>query len=656
MYYSPLVNLVLFRLKLMIIKSFDHEPKKQKRYFEQIQKEKLFAVPIDRLGAICVDLFISYTISGLLASPLQRSFSEAQVLGSMGEMLLYSSLILSLHLSFFVFFQSLSMGLFQQSIGQRVFKIKVLNVFDGKALSLGQCFKRNFFFCLEIPFLIPLTAIFSDSYRRILHEKLSDSISVTDSNRYTNAPTTQEKSFMKGLLIPAYLWVFAAIVSLVSSGANLLLEDDEWLAELNASIPHCEKVVSAVKDWPKTENKVNHSRLMIALSLYSSKQISKECLLSEADAAFLIKKNLDYAYLAKAFALEGVVELSDDYLSKVCESGEETEACLFTKLINYWANSDWDRANNIVRSLVPGGSSFIRNYAIEHFMGRKDYAKAYSLIELQSDNPHLKNYLAKYRSKALWNLGKEEIAEVSFMATKTLLDTDLANKEQAWLCWKSLKQSCSAKDTRVCQSFSSPPSLLGAKVSDDEILAGLNHFECSRNKNSTELKYLEQVAGEAAKAFIQAYQLKDRKFMYQLISRPPSNKLSPELHHEIVDRLAKSTDSIAELDALKSIVLNSNKYASDWENSVLSIQQAYYSLRAIKKAELLAKESLDGFETKGLLKKNLMLNAYNKSSKAWIRQLNRGFKSDRSPASVEGFSKRKSSIWKFENLLKDLEK
>lgn len=640
----------------MIIGSFDDEPKKKSHFYEKVRKANLLAVPVDRLGAFSLDVVISYSFSGLLASPFQKQFAEAQVIGSMGELVIYASMIFATHLLTFFFYQSLSMSFFKQSIGQRLFKVRVVSLFDGKTLDFTKSAKRTLFLMIEIPFLIPFAGIFNDPFRRILHEKMSDSITLTDSDRYTLPPSPQEKSFIKGLLLPAYLWMFAVAISLMSTGAQMLLEEDGWLSELNSSIPHCEQVLNAMKTWPDADNSMENKRLMVALSLYSSKQIDKECLLSEADAAFLSKKDLEYAYLAKAFALEGVVELSDEYLEKVCEEDHQEEACLFTKLVNYWADSDWEHANKIVDGLIPGGSSFIRNYAIEHYMGRKSYDKAYSLIEMQSDNPHLRNFLSKYRSRALWNLGREGMAETSFLATKTALKPSLANKEQAWLCWKGLKQSCDNSSRGVCNEFSSLATFGQESVSDEELLAGINHFECSNKTSVSDLKYLERGASPAGKLFLRAYVAGDRNFFYDILQSSYSNQLSSELHYEIIDRLAKSAKSIRELDQLKKRILISNPFSSDWENSVVSLQNAYYKLNAVAKAEDLAEKAYQMFDEKTEFKQKLMIHAYNKSDRSWLKKLSRGFKSDRLPASDEDDFQRKSSFWKYDDIMKELKK
>lgn len=640
----------------MIWDNFDENIPQKNSFIDEIRKAKLFAVPIDRLGAFFIDSLIAYSIAGLVSAPLQKNLAEAQIIGDTGKILFYGVLVFVLNLVIFLAYQSVSMFFYKQSVGQKIFAIKVVGIWTGKPLCFFRLLKRNVFLILELPFLLPFTAIFTDPNRRIFHEKVSDSITITDSERYATKPTPQEKSFMKGLLIPAYLWIFAISVSIFSAGAQYLLEEDSWLAELSSAIPHCEQVLNSMESWPR-DSEEHKSRLMVALSLYSAGQVSKECLLSEADAAFLKNKELDHAYLAKAFALEEVVELSDEYLKKVCEDNDQSEACLFSKLINYWADSDWEKANLVVNALVPGGKSYVRNYAIEHYMGRKQYSKAYDLIEKQSGNTHLRNFLAVHRTKALWNLGKEMEAETSFIASRTSLSESTARKEQAWLCWKSLKNSCQAADTSICKTLPHSAYIEG-QLSDEEVLARVNLMECEQSKEPIEkIRSFAGKAKESSKIFLNAYLQNSKEAYLDALREELINRHSSSINYEIVDRLAKKAISARELRFLEAYLLTNNHFAPEWESSIISVVDAYYRLGANKFAQDLARVSLERFDENQNFKRNLILNAYNKSDEGWIKALSDNFKSSRAPASVKKSSViRRSSNSRYLDILKELGK
>jgi uncharacterized RDD family membrane protein YckC len=640
----------------MIWDNFDENIPQKNSFIEEIRKAKLFAVPIDRLGAFFIDSLIAYSIASLLCAPLQKSLAEAQIIGDTGKILFYGVLVFVLNLLIFLAYQSFSMFIYKQSIGQKIFAIKVVGIWTGKPLGFFRILKRNIFLLLELPFLLPFTAIFVDPNRRIFHEKVSDSITVTDSERYATSPTPQEKSFMKGLLIPAYLWIFAISVSIFSAGAQYLLQEDSWLAELSSAIPHCEQVLNSMQTWPKNTEE-HKSRLLVALSLYSAGQVSKECLLSEADAAFLKNKDLDHAYLAKAFALEGVVELSDEYLKKVCEDSDKSEACLFSKLINYWAESDWEKANLVVDALVPGGKSYVLNYAIEHYMGRKQYTKAYELIEKQSDNLNLRNFLALHRTKALWNMGKEMEAETSFIAARTSLSETTARKEQAWLCWKSLKNSCDAAGSSICKTLPHSAYIDGV-LSDEEVLARVNLIECEQTKDPIDkIRSFAGKANESSRVFLNAYLENTKEAYLGALREDKINVYSSSLNYEIVDRLAKKASSVRELNFLEAYLLSNNHFASEWESSVISVVDAYYRLGANQSAQDLARQSLDRFDENQNFKRNLILTAYQKSDDGWLKSLRDNFKSSRSPASVKkGSVIRRSSNSRYFDVLKEIGK
>lgn len=642
----------------MVWDQFEEQKSKPLNFWERLNGSQLLAVPVDRLGAFVVDIVISYFVSSLASSPLQKEMAEAQILGNSGLMVFLGISIGLSHLFIAYIYFSASMHFRGRTLGQQAFRIKVVDILTGKKLSLIKTLKRNAFFILELPFILPFLAIFTDPFRRAMHEKISDSVCVSSSDRFSLSPSPQEKSFIRGLLIPAYLWLFALGLSMVSAGSNYLLEDNNWLSRLNDSIPRCDAVVekldSETNSFHPTEE---NPRLMLALSLYSSGQISQDCLLAEADAAFLSRKNLDYAYLAKSFALDGVPELSDDYLLESCKEGLGSEACLFSKLLRSWRDKDWEKANKILSSLESSNKSFIKNFTIEHFMKRKRYQEAYEMIVEQSKNPVLVDFLSKYRNRALWYLGKEREAEAVFLSSRTSLDRTVAQTEGAWLCWKSLQRSCDNVQSPICRDYSYE-EFAGSPKEDVEYLAVMRNLECSEDpKKDLKLESMFSDLPASLKAFARANALNDFESMKNILADGVFENVSPELRFEIVNRLANSANSSRELDKLNSWVINANEFEPEWEAAILSIQSNYYRLGVPSRAERIAERSLKILNEMPSFKRRLVVNAFNKSSSSWVKSFAKGIlnSNSRAPASV-GTQIDKSTYIQYNEILKELEK
>ena len=641
----------------MVWANFDDFGSPKKTVLEKVKNKRL-ANPTDRIGAFFIDALISYGFSSFLASPVSKLYTEAQVLGEYGRVLIYAISLFAIHFSFYVAFNSFLSYRYQKTFGQRFFNIRSISIWSGKTPSLGKIILRNIAFFFGAPLLLPLTGMFTDNYRRMFFDKLTDTIMISEGRSYSGAPSKQERSFVKGLLLPAYLWVFALIASAMSTGAEMLLEEDDWLTRLNNSIPHCEEVVELSKDWPQ-ENNEKTSRLMIALSLYASEQVSKECLLSEADAAFLRKKEITYAYLAKAFALEGVVELSDDYLVKVCEHDSQTDACLFTKLINYWADSDYKKADRVVDVLMDNSYSFMKAYAIQHYMNRKQFKSAYELIEKLSINPYLNNFLSKYRSKALWNLGRESEAEIAFVASQSKLHPRDLRQQQAWLCWKNLEVSCHRADKAVCQGMNQWVYNTEEEFTDIEALAMFNKNECSGDmKQGDLLNSLAHRVSPASKIFFSYIEQNRTTAMHDLLEMSLAGKISGELSHELVKRLLANNPSETSLLRIHQYLMITNRYSQEWESSIIKLTNAYYDRGMNQQAESLAETALAMVDQNPYFHRSLAINAFEKSQSNWLKKFIEPFsQQSRAPASADKSSSFiESSNVRFKEVMQRLQK
>ena len=141
------------------------------------------------MAAFIVDIGIIFLVCTLVLAPVQRRMQEAQFINDFHGIIfnIFLSwvivfLLLVIYWTFFTFHSG-------TTIGKRIFQIKVVSLWPQYTLSLWDAFVRSTVHFFELCFIgIFHFSIFSDPRRRLLHDRLSNTIVVSTSYRKSNQP------------------------------------------------------------------------------------------------------------------------------------------------------------------------------------------------------------------------------------------------------------------------------------------------------------------------------------------------------------------------------------------------------------------------------------------------------------------------------------
>ncbi len=429
---------------------------------DQFLKTKSFrlADPIDRLAAFIIDVGIIFFISILILAPIQKKIQEAYLIndfqGAIFNIFLswgIASLILIFYWSFFIFYSG-------STIGKRIFQIKVISLWPQYTLNLLDAFTRSIIHFFELFFIgVFHLSIFSDPRRRLLHDRLSNTIVVSTSYRKSNHPSYKEAIFAKLLFIFIFIIFLGGIALKIYKGIEYINLSENKIFK----IKKCEIIENASKDWPNDKN----SRLSVALGLYAAGVIQEDCLKRETHYSFGNEEEMSNAYLAKTFLTYSHAELSNSYIRYICEKYETSEACQFTQFMSLLAEEDWERAKEKLELILPNASAHVIIWGIKYFEKVKDYNKVLELIKKLWPEKYLSEFLGSHRIIALSGIEKYSESEVAFKSISEYLDRTQKYKIASWLCYKQLNKSCNNLTNASCslvqknkiQSFSNSNDL-----------------------------------------------------------------------------------------------------------------------------------------------------------------------------------------------------
>lgn len=599
---------------------------------------KRLAAPSDRFGAALIDLLISYSLSSLLSAPLQRDYSLAQSLGELGPSLWYLLWIAIVHIGVFVLLQSFLMFRFGRSLGQRFFGVRVIHLWTGKTLPFGKQLVRCLGFVCSLFLLMPLAALFHDVYRRMFYEKLTDSLSISESSSFALSPSRQEQSFIRGLLLPAYLWIFVLVFSAFSGLANFLLEEESLLGSLVAGESRCEEIDKQLVSWSRADEGAL-SRLNVALSLYATDNIDKDCLLKELGPEKRSAAILPEVYLAKALVFASSQELSDRYLEETCAEQKESVACNVAQWLVAFADEDHEKASDLVTKMENSQIGYAKIYALKHHSQQKNYPQVYRLLTSMSDNLALQSTMVGERLQSLWALGRQAEAEASFYAIKARLPLRERQQQQAWLCWKALSTSCESADKPLCESLedSIKPDTR-EKLSEIEALALLKQKECSGDTQRIALlgQMHFQVQG-SLRRFLSILAQEKPLASLELLSGDHPTSLSASLGYEIIDRVLRKENSSVVLEKLATYIKTSDPLMPDWESASVRLLRAYTQTMPSAASQSLAEELLAKLPGRSWFHRQLLWASSQHADRTWLQSFAAPLRpATRAPASERG--------------------
>ncbi len=582
------------------------------------------ARPFDRMASFVVDSFLILIPVGLLLiSPLKRKFTEALIVqdefSSALAMSSISIIFLVFSLGYFIFMTHV----FGASFGQRLFGLRVQNIWTGEKIDLWQSAMRTFvLFAESLLLFLPALSVFSDSKRRAIHDRVSDSLVVSDPSRGSSEPSLSEVSFVKSLFASILVFVLLMIGFEATRWLQIFSDKDLLVIRLEQEGLLCADVGKTVREWEEKEG-IRPPRLSSAMALFASGNLEKDCLKKEVD--FALNQGEDESpllYLALAFVHSDRPAVSNTYLDKTCEVAEESESCLMSRIVTEWSEENWEAVEELFANSPTPQEQHLMVWAIRYFMRHAEYTVVMDLINRLSPSSTLGSFLGIQRVKALWSIGRFREAQA---ATAVALDhmslidrLDLAG----WVCLEELDQDCSGKKVSSCQMIHKTIESAEDYLLDPRMALTHTRFEeCSETEPDYK-RLAEESRIEEAKKFNEAMALinsseleEGRKVLEDLVQDLSNSK---DFRFEAERRLVETESDPSRLKE-KYERWASEPQSLEWTKMGRTLTQAYINRGSYQLALEVGEVLLSVSPNDPTLRKNLVLSSYHtgRRRKAW---------------------------------------
>jgi len=609
--------------------------------FRELEREgsRQFRSPIaiDRLAAFAIDGFCFSFFAFLFLAPLKRNLMIARVLEREEDFIFGYTLALVLLFALALLYQTIFLVWKGATPGKLILKLRVVNVWgDQESLSLTTAFVRSLGWCLSALFLfLPHFEIYTNGRRRPFYDRLADTEVVSLSGRYAEPPPLATVRSAKFVLLFFVLLLLTTLVHDIFRYVRVSGESQRWKEELAGVMPtSCDEVTKAQEEWVNQESS---SRLTVALALYSSNNLDDDCLSVEAFKSFQAGEEVELAYLAKSFIHSDDADLSDEYLRKVCEEKENSEACEFSKMIELWALEQLPEAGEKFRALLEGGSIYIKVWAIKHFERVKDFETELAILDELWTVKSLTSFVNTHRGVAYWGLHRRDEARVAITSAISEIAGPQKLEVTSWFCYRELADSCKAVRTPSCSAFASLSEDMSEKFSSSgHLLTYLKVQECRGDKINFDDMYV-RAPSEQGVLFVKAVaDLKENKKDEALrILRPIlfDESWDRAYKDEALRRIVEVIDNKSDLNEVAEVWSQGDPKSWEWRMQGISlvrelIKRKFAELALAVGAKLAREKGLPEEE-----RKSLVVVAYNNGDKKLA--LNLIGKPERSPASSE---------------------
>jgi uncharacterized RDD family membrane protein YckC len=425
-----------------------------------ISSEKLNPVlrfsarPLDRFCAQIFDcMVVLLPVFLCFSAPFKNRLYHGFLTEDQSEVLLCGAANVLIALLLFVTYQTIAIAHWGTTLGKRLFKIKIVDVWTGGRLNYARSFGRAC--CSGFSFLtlgLAFLPMLSNSRRRVLADLCFDTEVISEMTNDVAPPSVFERLTVRGI----YGLVILIVVSLIAGATQMVLSaTDEttvssWVREQTAV---CEAIDDAVSEWPKKDSE-KPNRLQVALSLYAAGIVDKSCLRTEAEGEVASKMPLSpLYYLAQSFVHSDETEISDSYLKHVCEKDSNSSSCDLSRIVDAWSNNDWVEMEAAFTEMkAPDITASV--WAIRHFMKHGEPEKAYSWIEKISPNKPLGSFLQVQRIQALWLMDRHAEAKLGALQALESLPVDSQFDLASWMCVQETSLECQNSSSVSCRWLS----------------------------------------------------------------------------------------------------------------------------------------------------------------------------------------------------------
>lgn len=498
---------------------------------DELSRSESMARPLDRLAAVIVDVFVLLVpIFILLSAPFKRWLTASFILGSESDFIALILLLTVMAVVLLVSYQATFHYYFGATLGKMAFGLKVKSVFSGEPLTLSVCASRAFIWIFEFLCLgLPLLAVFTNRQRRAIHDRISDTYVVSQSDSGVLAPAKWERGLVRGFFVASLLFLLM-IGSLQTRRVLEKLKADRGLAALvEKESSECEVVSKNISGHEEAE----HGRLELAMSLYAAGLAERTCLEAELEREMAAQVPVGpITYLAEAFVNSDDAEVSNSYLDQVCEDAPSTVECAMSKVVSRWSEEDWGAVEELLNSTARG-SGYLEVWAVRHYMKQAHYPQALAFLDALSDHRELAEFSLVQRVKALYNSYSESEANVALAQALPSLPKEDGDELSSWMCAQQLENGCDALEKISCRGI--PASKEMAEIDFEHAATALSRvmaLECQAENGMDYQTFSEAVRDDDWQTFFRAnlkQQKKDNFASFKLYSEVITSNSTPEL-------------------------------------------------------------------------------------------------------------------------------
>lgn len=396
----------------------------------------------DRFLAFAFDVALCFPVLFIALKPLWRKIQFLSVTSLDSTELKVLLVLMGLFsVLIFVAFSAFCVSRWGATPGKRVLQVQVIST-NGSPITFGRAAFRSLVWTFEFLLMgLPFLEVLSHSKRRPWHDRLAETLVVSEKKIASEAPHWIEQHFFRNI----YWAMFSVLAITVGLEVRGLLMDslhgEMKRQELLEDGYLCSNLSEAF------EGTKEDSRLDLGLGLFLIGQLGSECLESELDFALWSQNpnETPWAHLAQGFLSEAAGNEAEPEFQKACpDEKSETPPCAVVR---------WKRhgqTNEVLKATWLYKIGHLKELILE---GKFDELKKH--IDSSKWPTALHSYVQSKYLQGVW-LRKEEQAFVEAFSVLTAgWNHDLRLEMGSWSCLAHLTSACRAETVSpVCQVLS----------------------------------------------------------------------------------------------------------------------------------------------------------------------------------------------------------
>ncbi len=319
------------------------------------------ASPKDRLAAYILDCTLLLPLVQLVQSPIKKWILESVLFDEGANLSSLRVVNLAIFILLFIFYYTVMIAWRGQTLGKMFFAVKVIS-YNGK-LGVVDSFLRSISIFFEfVAFGIPFTSIFSHPMRRPIHDRVADTLVISERNP-VGFPSRKERWGAQ--------WVSGVMSFILGvSVLNYALTDSKSsVAALDAE-EACERAINRVE-----------SQLEKVYELHLLGEISTECLHGVARDNLWQSDSKALAQFAMAMSLRDDFAKSKDYLETLCEENSNHHLCDLSRWVLTAPEVQRQQFTSLTKKLkTKSPYNFVRVYLAAHMNNNRNYRGAERIL------------------------------------------------------------------------------------------------------------------------------------------------------------------------------------------------------------------------------------------------------------------------------------